>query len=167
MYSTYNRIRAYLFRLLNAKFGTESERMKYYSSFISNYDFNSLLDVGCGKGLLFDNIMGLNKSKLLVGVDLIKNRKGQYQHVVADASSLPFKNNTFSLVTAFSLIEHIPKTEREMFYARANIKVFIDKKEIQKMRRKINGFDRGGVVCRRSDNSRSGNNSWRTIERAR
>lgn len=116
MYNTYNRIRAYLFRLMNAKFGTESERMKYYSSFISNYDFNSLLDVGCGKGLLFDNIMSLNKSKLLVGVDLIKNRKGQYQHVVADASSLPFKNNAFSLVTAFSLIEHIPKTEREMFY---------------------------------------------------
>lgn len=90
--------------------------MKYFSSFISKYDFDSLLDVGCGKGLLFNNVASINKFKLLVGVDLIKNHKGQYQHVVADATRLPFKNNAFSLVTAFSLIEHIPKTEREMFY---------------------------------------------------
>lgn len=116
MYNTYNRIRAYLFRLLDAKFGTEIERMKYFSSFISKYDFDSLLDVGCGKGLLFNNIVSLNKFKLLVGVDLIKNHKGQYQHVVADATRLPFKNSAFSLVTALSLIEHIPKAQREVFY---------------------------------------------------
>jgi len=90
--------------------------MKYFFSFISNYDFNSLLDVGCGKGLLFDNIVGSDESKLLIGVDLIKNRKGNYQHVVASAIRLPFKNDVFSLVTAFSLIEHIPKAERKMFY---------------------------------------------------
>jgi len=29
---------------------------------------------------------------------------------------LLFKNNTFSLVTAFSLIEHIPKAKRDIFY---------------------------------------------------
>jgi ubiquinone/menaquinone biosynthesis C-methylase UbiE len=90
--------------------------MKYFYSFISKYDFDSLLDVGCGKGLLFNSIVSLNKFKLLVGVDLIKNRKGQYQHVVADAARLPFKNNAFSLVTALSLIEHLPKDEREMLY---------------------------------------------------
>ncbi|MDH5754024.1 MAG: class I SAM-dependent methyltransferase [Candidatus Bathyarchaeota archaeon] len=116
MYNTYNRIRAYIFGLLNVKFGTEIERMKYFSSFISNYDFDSLIDVGCGKGLLFDNIAGYNKSKLLVGVDLMKNYKGQYQHIVADATRLPFKNGAFSLVTAFSIIEHIPKDQREVFY---------------------------------------------------
>ena len=116
MYDTYNRIRAYLFRLLDAKSQIEMQRMKYFSSFISKYDFDSLLDVGCGKGLLFNTIAGPNKFKLLVGVDLIKNRKGQYQHVVADATKLPFKNNAFSLVTTFSLIEHIPKAQREIFY---------------------------------------------------
>ncbi len=92
------------------------ERIKYYASFISNYDFDSLLDVGCGKGLLFDYIVGYDKSKLLVGVDLMKNHTGRYQHVVADATRLPFKNSVFSLVTALSLIEHIPKDERKMFY---------------------------------------------------
>lgn len=90
--------------------------MKYFSSFISDYNFDSLLDIGCGKGLLFDNIASLDKSKLLVGVDLMKKLRGQYQHVVASATRLPFKNSAFSLVTAFSLIEHIPKAQREMFY---------------------------------------------------
>jgi len=115
-YNVYNRVRAHLFKLLNAKFRTEIERMTYFFSFISNYGFDSLLDLGCGKGLLFDNIVDSSKSKLLVGVDLTKNYEGQYQHVVADARKLPFKNDTFSVVTAFSLIEHVPKVGREMFY---------------------------------------------------
>jgi len=94
--------------------------MKYFSSFISNYEFDSLLDVGCGKGLLFDNIASHDESKLLVGVDLIKDRKKQYQHVVADATKLPFKNASVFMVTAFSLIEHITEDERETFYKEAN-----------------------------------------------
>lgn len=88
--------------------------MKYFSSFISNYDSSFLLDLGCGKGLLFDNIVGSDESEL-VGVDLIRNRKENYHHVVASAIRLPFKNNAFSLVTAFSILEHIPKAERKMF----------------------------------------------------
>jgi len=116
MYNIYNRTRAYLFRLLDAKFGTERERMKYFFSFFSNYDFDSFLDLGCGKGLLFDNFASFDKAKLLVGVDLMKVRKRHYQHVVASATKLPFKNSVFSLVTAFSLIEHIPKAERAVFY---------------------------------------------------
>jgi len=90
--------------------------MKYFSTFLSNNAFESLLDLGCGKGLLFDNIIGSDKSKLLVGVDLIKKSQRQYQHVVASATRLPFKNNVFSLITAFSLIEHVTKAEREMLY---------------------------------------------------
>jgi ubiquinone/menaquinone biosynthesis C-methylase UbiE len=46
----------------------------------------------------------------------MKKLGGKYQHVVADAARLPFKNSTFSLVTAFSLTEHIPKAQRRMFY---------------------------------------------------
>lgn len=68
--------------------------------------------------MLFDNIVGSDESEL-VGVDLIKNRKENYHHVVASAIRLPFKNNTFSLVTAFSILEHIPEAERKMFYNEA------------------------------------------------
>jgi SAM-dependent methyltransferase len=115
MYRTYNRIRAYLFRLLDSKFGTKTERMRYFSSFISRYDFDSLLDIGCGMGLLFDNISSSGGAKLLVGVDLMKARKGRYQHVVASATALPLIGSAFSLVTAYSLVEHIPEEEREHF----------------------------------------------------
>jgi SAM-dependent methyltransferase len=115
-YNTYNKIRAFLFRLLNTKFSTETERIRYFSSFISNYKFGSLLDVGCGKGLLFDNISCSDKSTLLVGVDLIKNRQRCYQHIVASVNELPFTDDVFSLVTAFSLLEHIPEAQRNMYY---------------------------------------------------
>lgn len=119
MYSIYNKTRAYIFRLLDAKCGTETERMKYFSSFISDYNFDSFLDLGCGKGLLFDNLASFDKSDFLVGVDLLKFRKRKHQHVIASATKLPFRNSVFSLVTAFSLVEHIPKVEREMFYKEA------------------------------------------------
>jgi ubiquinone/menaquinone biosynthesis C-methylase UbiE len=105
--------------LLDAKLGTETERMKYFFSFISRYSFDTFLDLGCGKGLLFDNVSSSDKTKLLVGVDLMRTRKRHYQHVVASATKLPFKNGFFSLVTAFSLVEHIPKAERDMFYEEA------------------------------------------------
>ena len=103
---------------MNARVGTEIERMKYFSSFISNYDSSFLLDLGCGKGLLFDNLASSDESEL-VGVDLIKNRKQTYHHVVGSATRLPFKNNSFSLVTAFSILEHIPEAERKTFYSEA------------------------------------------------
>jgi ubiquinone/menaquinone biosynthesis C-methylase UbiE len=36
--------------------------------------------------------------------------------VAASATGLPIRNNVFSLVTAFSLIEHIPMADRFTFY---------------------------------------------------
>jgi len=114
--NVYNRIRTSIFRLLNAKFGTETERMKYFSSFVTKYHFDSILDTGCGKGLLFDHIENLNESKPLIGVDLQRKKGKRYQHIVADATRSPFKNDAFSLVTASSLLEHIPKTDRKQFY---------------------------------------------------
>ncbi len=115
MYNVYNRVRAYLFRLLDAKSGTEVERAKYFATFVKS-PAHSLLDIGCGRGLLFDAIESLNKFSLLIGVDLTKGRNKKYRHVVADATRLPFKCSTFSLVTAFSLIEHILEKERGKLY---------------------------------------------------
>jgi SAM-dependent methyltransferase len=116
MYNAYNGIRSFLFRLVDAKFGTENQRMRYFSSFVSGYDFDALLDVGCGKGLLFKNVENGEKHRLFVGVDLMKERQKGYQHVAADVTRLPFKDKLFSLITAFSLIEHIPEADRASFY---------------------------------------------------
>jgi ubiquinone/menaquinone biosynthesis C-methylase UbiE len=117
-YHAYDRIRAYLYKLLDAKFGTNAERMKYYACFLTEYDFNSFLDIGCGKGLIFNNISEREKEKcsFLVGVDLTRTDKRQYEHVVADAGHLPFKDGAFDLATAFSLVEHIPIDKRGQFY---------------------------------------------------
>jgi hypothetical protein len=90
--------------------------MKYFSSFVTKYHFDSILDAGCRKGLLFDHIENLNESKPLIGVDLQRKKGKRYQHIVADATRSPFKNDAFSLVTASSLLEHIPKTDRKQFY---------------------------------------------------
>jgi SAM-dependent methyltransferase len=116
IYGIYDKLRRYLFMLLNAKSGAEFKRAEYFASFIANVDFDSLLDIGCGKGLVFEEIRDPNESKLLVGVDLIRNRSKKYHHISASATRLPFTQTTFSLVTAFSLIEHILEKHRGKLY---------------------------------------------------
>lgn len=119
MYSIYHRVRSYLFRLLDAKVGTEAKRMEYFSSFISGYSYDSVADLGCGKGLIYDNMAFPNQTTPRVGIDLTRNKSRRYQHIIASATKLPFRDNVFSLVTAFSLVEHIPKSERAEFYKEA------------------------------------------------
>ncbi len=78
---------------------------------------NSLiLDMGCGTGLLFLHIA--DKAKLLVGIDtsakLLKQaQKRAKQHlnitlIQADADHTPFKNQTFHIVFAITLLQNMP-----------------------------------------------------------
>jgi len=66
--------------------------------------------------LLFRYLSNDDTSKLLVGVDLVKRIGKHHQHVVSDATKLPFKNEIFSAVTALSILEHIPIDRRENFW---------------------------------------------------
>ena len=109
MYRIYTRSRAYVYRLLFAKIG--ADRLNYFSSFVTT-PTDSILDVGCDKGMLFEGIKNPNEISLMVGVDISKNQSKLYCHVTADAAKLPFKQASFSLVTAFSSIEHIHESER-------------------------------------------------------
>jgi ubiquinone/menaquinone biosynthesis C-methylase UbiE len=115
MYSAYDKIRSFLFRLMDMKMGAESKRLEYFSSFLSERRAESLLDLGCGKGLLFDHFEDSDKSRLFVGVDLTKEHGRNYEHIVADATRLPIRGSAFSFVTAFSLLEHIPQSRRDDF----------------------------------------------------
>jgi len=75
-----------------------------------------ILDVGCGTGLLFDYIA--RKAETIVGLDISRKllfranghaRKFQNVHVVlADADRMPFKNDSFHFVFAFTLIQNLP-----------------------------------------------------------
>jgi len=117
MYSLYDNVRRCLANLLDRKYNFWLERMRYFRSFFSHYHFDSILDLGCGSGLLFLCLSNADTPKLLVGVDLVKRIGKHYQHIVSDATQLPFKNETFSAVTALSILEHIPIDRRENFWS--------------------------------------------------
>lgn len=76
------------------------------------------LDLGCGKGVFFKHLM--NYTDILVGIDLnkielnyAKKMKIYLKHrnritlVNADASKLPFKEESFDLIWSNCVIEHI------------------------------------------------------------
>ena len=84
-----------------------------------------VLDLGCGTGLLFQNVA--NSAKLLVGIDTsskilqeAKKRAKQLPNTAilrADADHTPFRNQIFDHVFAITLLQNMPnplKTLREI-----------------------------------------------------
>lgn len=80
------------------------------------------LDIGCGHHILSpwrekQESRLVSKSKMIVGIDYdlfsLKNHKFIDLKVRGDITSLPFKNNSFDLVTANMVLEHlkIPKAQ--------------------------------------------------------
>ncbi len=77
----------------------------------SNQEF-TLLDVGCGTGRYLTHFLSLGKA---VGVDISKpmleqaekNTNGRATLIQADAENLPFKDNTFDVVTCSYLLENL------------------------------------------------------------
>lgn len=75
-----------------------------------------VLDVGCGSGLFFREVA--NQADLVVGVDisrkLLKRAKDQAKGLrnvsilQADADHLPFKNEFFDAVFAFTVLQNMP-----------------------------------------------------------
>ncbi len=94
-----------------------------YLSMGKNIEHNNYLDVGCGYGVNsyifggdFNNIICLDLNAK--NLDECRRRissKGNKSlfFIRGDAQSLPFKRESFDLVSAFSLIEHVPD-KREM-----------------------------------------------------
>lgn len=76
---------------------------------------SSMLEVGCGTGyvsLYFAKrgykatCVDINKSILKVAQSNFKKEKIKGKFVVASAENLPFKDNTFDVVSSFGLMEH-------------------------------------------------------------
>ncbi len=69
------------------------------------------VDLGCGTGLILSE---LNSYTLTTGVDFsllalsFCKKRGIKDLVCADVSTLPFKDNSFDLIFALDLLEHIP-----------------------------------------------------------
>jgi len=84
---------------------------------------SSLLDVGCGEGVLVHRWAQSLPDKRLVGIDLVEEsiQAGWAQHQAPNleyrtmaAENLPFTANEFGLATAIEVLEHVPNPEHTL-----------------------------------------------------
>jgi ubiquinone/menaquinone biosynthesis C-methylase UbiE len=84
---------------------------------------SSLLDVGCGEGVLVHRWAQSLPDKRLVGIDLVEEsiQAGWADHQAPNleyrtmaAENLPFAANEFDLATAIEVLEHVPDPEHTL-----------------------------------------------------
>ena len=85
-------------------------------------DLDSLIDVGCGRGIIGAMTRIYRTPKRLVGVDIFQDyidfcKKFRFYdelHLLdLRQTPLPFQDNEFSVATCIETIEHLPKTQGE------------------------------------------------------
>jgi 2-polyprenyl-3-methyl-5-hydroxy-6-metoxy-1,4-benzoquinol methylase len=86
-------------------------------------DPTSLLDVGCGEGVLVHKWAQRLAQARVVGIDLEEpsiqagwreRQAPNLDYKVMRAENLPFANNEFDLVTAIEVLEHVPDPEHTL-----------------------------------------------------
>jgi len=102
----------YIYFRGSRNFQKQSERIKELANIVCSYSPNHVLDVGCGIGYLVKelNLRGVPTK----GVDSAQALKDRFWGILepmflADATSLPFKNGEFDLVTSSDFLEHVPE----------------------------------------------------------
>ncbi|MBM3251599.1 MAG: class I SAM-dependent methyltransferase [Candidatus Omnitrophica bacterium] len=86
----------------------EKKRLRCILDFLSLEGDDTILDLGCGSGKLFE---GVDASKV-VGIDisdyLLKKAKSRIKYILkAEGESLPFKNESFNKIICSEVIEHL------------------------------------------------------------
>jgi len=88
-------------------------RARFAQKYIKASDH--VLDIGCGDGFLTNaisafcqRVIGIDNS--LTGISLARDRvdNAKVALLISSASNLPFKDDTFDIITLFEVIEHIP-----------------------------------------------------------
>ncbi len=86
-------------------------------------DPSSLLDVGCGEGVLVERWARRLDGRRVVGIDLeedsiqagwAQRRAPNLQYIVMRAENLPFTENEFGLASAIEVLEHVPDPEHTL-----------------------------------------------------
>lgn len=81
----------------------------------------SILDVGCGEGVLTSKWADRLESGRVVGIDLedpqlaaewAARRRGNLEFRTVEATQLPFADNEFDLAAAIEVLEHVPQPEQ-------------------------------------------------------
>ena len=80
--------------------------------------YSSLLDVGCGSGILLKNLLALNNGMKLFGLDItpkmVEVAKNKFDNepsvkiTLGSAVNMPYKDNSFDYVTCASSFHHHP-----------------------------------------------------------
>ena len=77
----------------------------------------SVLDVGCGEGVLVEQWADRPAVKRIVGIDLedeglqaewAKRQRPNVEYRVMPAENLPFENGSFEMASAIEVLEHVP-----------------------------------------------------------
>lgn len=110
----------------------EEQAVKYQAALehLNIVRHSSVLDIGCGTGLLFSYVVA--EAQTVVGVDIsrllllqAKERARDFRNVhlvQADADHLPFKNNNFNVVFAFTVLQNMPKPLETLSEIKRNTK---------------------------------------------
>jgi 2-polyprenyl-3-methyl-5-hydroxy-6-metoxy-1,4-benzoquinol methylase len=86
-------------------------------------DPDSMLDVGCGEGVLTERWARERPDVRVVGIDLedvklqaewCSRRQANLEFVAGRAERLPFERNEFDLVSAIEALEHIPQPQQTL-----------------------------------------------------
>lgn len=129
---TYSRLKDFFLRLFfswGAKLysnklasGPEADLRRDFLTFASPNPGDRVLDVGCGPGWLAiwaaqqaREVVGCDRSKRIIKIAKSNARKSGAANVVfhtADATSLPYPNESFDVVIATTLIYLLPQRER-------------------------------------------------------
>lgn len=88
---------------------------------LSRIEFQNVLEIGCGEGVLLYNLRERFGGKDVVGIDIgsadIETAKRNVPFVsfaVGDLYALPFSNGQFDLVLCCEVLEHLQKPEKAL-----------------------------------------------------
>jgi len=77
------------------------------------YESDSILDVGCGTGLMLSRLKAKKKTGIDASAKLLTQTKREGIKLMrGDAEKLPFRNRTFDVVYSVNLLEHTGHPER-------------------------------------------------------
>lgn len=126
-------------RMYDMRYENEQEaKIKTALDNIKTERFGSVLDVGCGTGILFEYVderadtivaIDVSRSTLMQAKERQRTIEEATVHLVqADADNMPLRNRTFNCVFAVTVLQNIPdpnKTLKEMQRAAKNNALFV------------------------------------------
>lgn len=78
-----------------------------------------MLDVGCGEGRFTSELAKLNKVRKVIGIDIsseaifcARHKLSEIDFEVMSAEQICFPNETFDIITAVEVVEHVLDTEK-------------------------------------------------------